>query len=32
MKRLKTYKSFDRVDEGWKENILAAITLASNVA
>ena len=32
MKHLRTYKSFDRVDEGWKENILAAITLASNVA
>lgn len=32
MKHLKAYKSFDRVDEGWKENILTAITLASNVA
>ena len=32
MKHLKRYKSFNRVDEGWKENILVAIALSSSVA
>lgn len=32
MKRIKTFSEYDRLNEGWKENILAAISLASSVA
>jgi len=33
MKYIKSYKSFDNsINEGWKENLLAGLTLASSVA
>jgi len=33
MKHIKSYKSFDdSINEGWKENLMAALTLASSVA
>jgi len=33
MKHIKSYKSFDdSINEGWKDNLMAALTLASSVA
>jgi hypothetical protein len=32
MKHIKTYKGWNDVNEGWKENLIAALTLASSVA
>lgn len=32
MRYLQKYNDYNRVDEGWKENLLVAFTLATNVA
>lgn len=32
MKHIKTYKGWNDVNEGWKENLIASLTLASSVA